>query len=600
MSGIEPVAAFSLTCNILQVVCIGRETVRGALQVYHDGKIDHTLTENAAVLESLSREIMTLTTPVVISSSAFNYPTRQDKQLFQLAERCQVAVRDLGEEVDFLSGSQNKARSAAMITNAFKKMWRRSRLERLDQELREAEGLLQAGLLTTIYERCKKTNGALLSLRADLQSFIIEYCQRNAQLEGLVKKHITGEIPNSMQDTKAHVPHTPTTDDDSINHHIRQARKDETRRHEDARQDAQRAGLLQSLEYGRMNERRNQIREAHPKTFQWVLSDGSDGTDDQRGQRSDGGSDGNDTQSWDRFCDWLRSTEKVYWINGKPGSGKSTLIKHLLNELQTRKNLELWKTDPVVVSHFFWRPGPVMQHSIKGLLLSLLHQLASKDKAAVNQIIKMDEFRMLNKETETDWSENELAICLGNIMSCYSRPVVFFLDGLDEVLPDDGALRLLEVINRLSNIGDHKMCLGSRPEPIFVRELSSVPQFRLENLNKSDLQRYCEDNITIPPHYKMVMPKGFELPRYQGHCPGHYFTKSNPPSREDLHAWLVISLLEKADGVFLWVRLTVNAVNKALCKEETVEDLARRLDSLPGDMDASFWVWIFHYNKLNK
>jgi hypothetical protein len=145
MSGLEPVAALSLACNILQIVGIGRETVRVARQVYQDGKLDPALTEDTRVLEDLAGQIR-LTTAV---ASAVK-PRAQDKQLLDLAEKCQGSARDLQEEVNFLNGQPTRAQLVATLTIAAKTTWRKRRLEKLDQRLKDAKNLLQAGLLTRI------------------------------------------------------------------------------------------------------------------------------------------------------------------------------------------------------------------------------------------------------------------------------------------------------------------------------------------------------------------------------------------------------------------------------------------------------------------
>ncbi|TLD30611.1 hypothetical protein PspLS_01869 [Pyricularia sp. CBS 133598] len=149
MSGLEPIAALGLACNILQVIAIGRETVQVALQVYRAGELDPALAKNAGVLEKLSREILT-------------------------------------------------SRSAASIRTAFKRLWKKPRLEKLDQKLRAAETFLQTG---------------------------------NVQLDDLVKKRVTGEIKSNAHDIKYHVTQIATQAEDSINGHIRQARKEETQRY---------------------------------------------------------------------------------------------------------------------------------------------------------------------------------------------------------------------------------------------------------------------------------------------------------------------------------------------------------------------------------
>ncbi|TLD30605.1 hypothetical protein PspLS_01867 [Pyricularia sp. CBS 133598] len=44
----------------------------------------------------------------------------------------------------------------------------------------------------------------------------------------------------------------------------------------------------------------------------------------------------------------------------------------------------------------------------------------------------------------------------------------------------------------------------------------------------------------------------------------------------------------KVEGVFLWVQLTVNPVNKAIYQDKTVQDLKHRVDSLPEDLNLLF------------
>lgn len=43
--------------------------------------------------------------------------------------------------------------------------------------------------------------------------------------------------------------------------------------------------------------------------------------------------------SWDNFQEWLLSESNTYWISGKPGSGKSTLVKFLVTSNHTQTTL---------------------------------------------------------------------------------------------------------------------------------------------------------------------------------------------------------------------------------------------------------------------
>lgn len=64
--------------------------------------------------------------------------------------------------------------------------------------------------------------------------------------------------------------------------------------------------LFRSLKYESMNQRKNQINQAYEKTLSWALSSDS------------------------LIRKWLISNEKLFWITGKAGSGKITLMKFLI------------------------------------------------------------------------------------------------------------------------------------------------------------------------------------------------------------------------------------------------------------------------------
>ncbi|KAK8043411.1 hypothetical protein PG993_005841 [Apiospora rasikravindrae] len=585
MAGLEPIAALSLACNVLQVVGIGRETVRIAKQVYQDGKLDPALTESAGVLNDLSGQIRSATT---VASAA--KPKARDKQLIDLADKCQGAARDLQEEVHFLNGPPTRAKLVATLQIVAKTTWRKRRLEKLDQRLKDAESLLQAGLFTRIYDHSLSTDSQLSSLNTEFRDFIYEYRQGHAKAADLTRKHVTRETKRSEEAVKSHVTETSSHAENSLKKHIDLTIRDVVKQEQDTRLQSKRDQLLRSLKFDRMNERRNQVSSSHPRTLSWLLRDGSESDADDDGHQSSIEDPKNEDHpespkadiSWDSFTDWLRSTETVYWISGKPGSGKSTVAKYLLGQPQTREYLNQWNQNPVLVSHFFWRPGTALQQSIKGLLCSLLYQLLSEDSTAADEVRMAYDDRSY-KDNEADWAQEELQSALDYVMDRYSRPVVMFLDGLDEVLPKDGALPLLEVVNGLKErdgqIGKLKLCLGSRREPLFCKRLCAYPQLRLEQLNRGDLWRYGNDNMAIPSDYHISMPIDFRF--YHQRV---LFNHSRLPSRDELKDWLVDSLVDKAEGVFLWLCLTVREITKALNQDETIEFLSHRILSLPGDL----------------
>jgi len=79
------------------------------------------------------------------------------------------------------------------------------------------------------------------------------------------------------------------------------------------------------------------------------------------------------------FTSWLQSGSGLFWIHGKPGSGKSTLMKFIVQHKTTLELLHNWKTNDVEVkaSFFFHYRGSALQKSFEGLLRSLVAQILS-------------------------------------------------------------------------------------------------------------------------------------------------------------------------------------------------------------------------------
>ncbi len=114
-----------------------------------------------------------------------------------------------------------------------------------------------------------------------------------------------------------------------------------------------------------MRDREEEVKEAHDKTFDWIFAD----TETSRAAAA--GS----------VTTWLTSAEAgpIYWISGKPGSGKSTLMRFLFEHPSTMAHLQTWAGQQPVTKagFFFWTSGSREQRSQTGLLRYLLHQLLS-------------------------------------------------------------------------------------------------------------------------------------------------------------------------------------------------------------------------------
>ncbi|KAK2591381.1 hypothetical protein QQS21_010925 [Conoideocrella luteorostrata] len=347
----------------------------------------------------------------------------------------------------------------------------------------------------------------------------------------------------------------------------------------DARRAAELKRLLRSLKFEGMNERVNDIKQPERKTFRWILADCADKKtnpsagehDDNTNYQSSGSwiSDSEDGNGygfspeivWDPFNEWLKSDGTTYWISGKPGSGKSTLVKYIYKHDLTQSSLRAWKESPVIIlSHFFWRPGTCMQKSIRGLLSSLLYQLLEVDPNFLDVLLNNID-KISSKDSITDWSLHELRVALSIAMTMIDSPICVFVDGVDEMDGRDNTIHnLMELVDDWihSRPGKLKICFSSRPEiPIRMR-LITFPHLRLEDLTAGDMKSYIVSKLKFPS------TTGIQ----------------NDVLPDDITS----DLLQKAEGVFLWLYIVINDLNMGIQNGYDMDDLHRRVSRLHGDL----------------
>lgn len=212
----------------------------------------------------------------------------------------------------------------------------------------------------------------------------------------------TAEVRHFAKDIKRHVSEAVGYTMATLSKGLHDLRLDDKRQEH-------RDHFLKCLKFPGMNERRHQVTESFPQTFRWAFGEEAFGEDevDEGGDSNDGSGKPSNLESnelhalrryqvisdsgicdtpWDSFGDWLRSDSPVYWISGKPGAGKTSLVKYFLSDARTKLALDVWNGDTVLLSHFFWRPGSLMQQNIKGLLCSLLYQLVEANHALIEYI----------------------------------------------------------------------------------------------------------------------------------------------------------------------------------------------------------------------
>ena len=313
--------------------------------------------------------------------------------------------------------------------------------------------------------------------------------------------------------------------------------------------------VCMSLSFRDMNARQNQIREAHEDTYHWILNR-QNTTDVCLGN----------FQTW---LDLPAPASCLFWISGKPGSGKSTLMQYIDQNVESC--CIRWTTghDLFVCRIFLWNPGRGLQKTFQGLLRSLVYQLLITHQWLVKAVVSDERWSIACAvEDELSWTTRELKMvteaCLQRIAT--TRKTLLLVDGLDELEgTDDDRYDTLNFLWKLASIESVKLCVSSRPWNIFLDYFHDLPQLQLQQFTRTDVDKYVRHSLA-----------------YSMHLQSSYLHNSGEGEQ------LIKAVVEKADGVFLWVRLVVQELLRGFRDGETIRTLRRKVDYMPADLDGFF------------
>ena len=289
---------------------------------------------------------------------------------------------------------------------------------------------------------------------------------------------------------------------------------------------------LESLWYHVIDARHATIRTAHQRTCRWLLEK-------------------------PEYRDWLDIDKKPYhhgvlWIRGKPGSGKSTLMKFALAKAQKAK------AETIVVSFFFNARGEDLEKSTLGMYRSLLFQIL---KSIPDLQMVLDSLRSTIPQGESSrWTIDNLQNLFATIVqNLGQRHLTCFIDALDEC--EEGQIRdLVAFLETLGEIAirsqtNFRVCLSSRHYPhISIRNgIQMTLQDQEGHLH--DIAVYLSSELKA------------------GHGAQFEAIKKE--------------ILERSSGIFLWVALVVQILNKEY-DHGRVHTLRKRLSEIPDGLDKLF------------
>ncbi|KAJ2996916.1 hypothetical protein NUW58_g812 [Xylaria curta] len=545
----DPLSALGVAGNIVQFVEFACKLISSTQKIYRSSS---TTSESSSYIDGIHERLVSFEAQLSRQGTTRSQvtPTRlvsaHSDALDDLLKKCkQECIVLLGLTSKIKAKTNTGGRLWASFRKAILEVWHDDEISKLQSRLQEYQTEIIVRLCAISRENTEETAQNVQHLLSDIS------LQRNERLTQFT------ELENSLKDLISNVQLIATrvckpngkgivrscTDDEIcvLTERVSQLVLIE-------RSISREEAILRRLDYVQRPVRYETIPEAHKRTFSWVFD---------RGPKSRG------------FAEWLETGKGIYWITGKPGSGKSTLMKYILQSPRTVRRLSAWSTSTplVVASHFFWSAGLPIQRSLEGLLRSLLYDIFSRLPELISKIYAENpEIFDQRGRTTQSWSLTWLEDLLRQLTARKELPMrfCFFIDGLDEFEGDK--FKICSTLDELCSSADIKMCVASRPWNVFETCIGESAAHRLpvHELTHDDIRNYADSELRGHPKWNTSVTCGVGVPN------------------------LVGEITDRAEGVFLWVFLVTRMLREGLMNDDSLTELRTRLDSVPTDLGKFF------------
>jgi hypothetical protein len=144
MSGLEPLAALGLACNVMQVIDFACETTSACRAIFRTGTPNPSFTSATAhmtkALEDLNRFL----------DSSPKSSNLDEQELLDVAKESLAVASDLKAEVGKISNEASKGKYSSAISGALKVKFRKGKIEKLEQSLAAHQKVLETQILIRI------------------------------------------------------------------------------------------------------------------------------------------------------------------------------------------------------------------------------------------------------------------------------------------------------------------------------------------------------------------------------------------------------------------------------------------------------------------
>ncbi|KUI72077.1 hypothetical protein VM1G_07677 [Cytospora mali] len=549
----DPLSILSLTGNLLKLLSCGRDMINLAKEIHRSPAGAAKADESAA---SIAKRSQALSQAVRLDTSS-SLLTEDQQRLCDAASECEKICSELGEELSKSRRGKGKKCAIVSVWLAVRSRFARDKIKELEERLARCEGQMSAQLLHIMQSDFKATWAEFLATSATNQTHItavqegVDILRQGLQVSSLdeaVLQQLRGILDTSEEN-------------------ILRRRQNQ---------------ILRALRFDSMNDRFAGVSDAHERTFEWMFNehvpDPHTPVDDKI-EYSHPTDRCLRLEARDKFVKWLEARpvspqDAVFHILGKPGAGKSTLMKYLSRHEKTRTHLRRWSGDKelVVGFFFFWKPGSDPQKSQRGLVRSLLYSILSDARDLIPTAFPT---QWPDTQSLTDGlvilEQHHIEEAFNKIIrqpQTYDRyRFGFFLDGLDEFedkLHHKTKQQLVALILGWvrESKGQIKVIASSRHHVEFESGFDKSPGIRLQDLTRPDMATVVAGRLA-------------EIQCFAGIT-----------SVDSLTLFMIESrILEKAQGVFLWVTLVLRGVEAGIIQGDSWRALEQKIDALPVELE---------------
>jgi hypothetical protein len=212
-----------------------------------------------------------------------------------------------------------------------------------------------------------------------------------------------------------------------------------------------------------------------------------------------------------------------------------------------------------MLHYFFWNSGESLQKTHVGMLRALLYTVLDKHPELMPAVFPnlYRDWAQSIADSQPEYIELKVTFAL-LVRKAQFLKVAIFDDGLDEF---DGDHSDMSHFLRSLASNDIKLVVSSRPVNACLDAFGNSPSLQLQDLTRNDMKRFIEGELSS---YKEMTALKAE-----------FLAKASQ---------LDVTILHKAEGVFLWVVIVVRLLIRGIQDGSDIDELYATLDSLPTDL----------------